>query len=465
MMEDAQLLREYAAGSEAAFRELVDRYVNLVYSAAIRHLENTPLAEDVVQAVFTALAQKALTLPRDVILGGWLYRHTCFLASHALRAERRRQARERQAVEMNLPGDRTEPAWEQLVPLLDEAMQRLGAGDRDALVLRYFEKRDLRAVGSALGVTEEAARKRVTRALDKLRSFLAHRGVTLSAATLATLLAGNAVIAAPAGLAASVGAGALSAAAASTSHTLTLLKLVTMTKLKIGIIGAVVVAAVVTPLAIRHQSATQLSAADATLREQAAERNRLQAENDRLSGQARQAGAATGQAADLQRLRSEAGALRRQTNDLAAARNENRRLQAAVDRPDTEPTEAQQQEIDARMSLGKSCIMAFAMYARSNQGRFPASFDDVADRLPQNAGTQSKPPEEQFQIVYEGTFTELSKLPNAQETIVMRQKEPSRYGNRWAKVYGYGDGHFEMHSQADKDFSAWEKQRLAASTK
>src|ERR1039457_110629 len=101
MTDDTQLLQEYATGSEQAFRQLVDRYINLVYSAATRHLEEAQLAQDVVQTVFTALARKARTLPRDVILGGWLYRHTCFVATQAARTERRRRARERQAVAIN----------------------------------------------------------------------------------------------------------------------------------------------------------------------------------------------------------------------------------------------------------------------------------------------------------------------------------------------------------------------------
>src|ERR1035441_3164914 len=105
MTDDTQLLQGYAMGSEQAFRELVERYVNLVYSAAIRHLEEAQLAQDVVQTVFTALARKARTLPRDVILGGWLYRHTCFVASQAARAERRRRARDRQALDMNAFND------------------------------------------------------------------------------------------------------------------------------------------------------------------------------------------------------------------------------------------------------------------------------------------------------------------------------------------------------------------------
>jgi RNA polymerase sigma factor (sigma-70 family) len=158
MTNDALLLRRYAEeGSETAFGELVERYINLVYSAAVRRLRDPQRAEDIAQIVFTALARKARTLPKDVLLSGWLYRHTCFVAAKVARTERRRQARERQALAMNVLNDDTEPDWEHLAPLLDDAMRRLAAPERDAIVLRYFEKRDLHSVGDALGVSEEAA--------------------------------------------------------------------------------------------------------------------------------------------------------------------------------------------------------------------------------------------------------------------------------------------------------------------
>jgi RNA polymerase sigma factor (sigma-70 family) len=460
MTDDTQLLQEYADGSEPAFRELVARYVNWVYSAAIRHLEDAHRAEDIVQTVFTMLARKARALPKDVVLGGWLYRHTCFVAAQAVRTERRRQARERQAVEMNAANDHPEPDWEQLSPFLDEAMRHLGIRDRDAIVSRYFEGRDLRKVGASLGVSEEAARKRVTRALEKLRSFFARRGVTLSATTLATLLAGHAVIAAPAGLAVTASGVALAAATTGAGHTLALLKTITMTKIKIGIISTIVVAAVVAPLVLQHQSRVKLREADEGLRRQAAQEAKLQAENDRLSDQVAEANKAIAQSNELQRLRAEAGSLRQHTNDLPNVQKDNRRLQAAVDRPDLEPTEEQQQEVMAKMSYGKSRFMASVMYARKNQGQFPSSFEQVASSFPDGAKGGTDPTDEPFEIVYQGSLKALGGLTNAPEVIVVRQKQPMPYGNRWAKVYGYGDGHFEIHSQAEKDFEAWENQRM-----
>src|SRR5262245_2056693 len=109
MTDSQRLLTEYANGSESAFRELVLRYVNLVYSAAIRLVDgDAHLAEDVAQTVFVDLAGAADSLSRDVMLGGWLHRHTCFVAAKAMRAERRRQFRESQAAQMNALNDHTE---------------------------------------------------------------------------------------------------------------------------------------------------------------------------------------------------------------------------------------------------------------------------------------------------------------------------------------------------------------------
>src|SRR5438132_4885178 len=269
MTDDAQLFRRYAEeGSEQAFGELVARYINLVYSAAVRQTGDAHLAEDVAQAVFTALARKARALPREVRLGGWLYRHACFVAAQTARTERRRQARERRSLEMNGLNDHSEPDWEQLAPFLDEAMKHLGTTERDAILLRYFENRGLHDVGNALGVSEDAARKRVTRAVEKLRTFFMRRGLTLSTATLATLLAGHAVVAAPTGLAVSVTSAALAGAATSAGISLTLLKVMTMTKLKAGIASAIVVAGLATPLVFQEQTNRRLRSEIEVLREQ-----------------------------------------------------------------------------------------------------------------------------------------------------------------------------------------------------
>jgi len=196
MTDSNQLLRDYAErDSEPAFRELVGRYVDFVYSVALRQVNGDGhLAEDIVQTVFTDLARqtrhpKASLLQGPCALGGWLHRHTCFVASNFRRAEQRRQIREHIAAEMNYLELTGEPAWQQLAPVLDEAIDKLGPEDRDAILLRFYERRDLRAVGAALGVSEDAAQKRESRGLDKLRALLAERGVTLSLGVLAGFLA------------------------------------------------------------------------------------------------------------------------------------------------------------------------------------------------------------------------------------------------------------------------------------
>ena len=208
MTEDCQLLRSYLEkGSEAAFSELVSRNVDMVYSVAVRLVGgDAHLAQDVVQTVFMDLSLKARSLSSSPTLPGWLCRHTFFVASAKVRAEQRRRARERQAAQMNELHQSADHDWDELSSVLDEALQQLGALDRDAIVLRYFQRRDLKAVGAALGLSEDTAQKRVSRALEKLRRGLSKRGVAFTASSLGVVLASHAVTAAPVGMGCSVAA-------------------------------------------------------------------------------------------------------------------------------------------------------------------------------------------------------------------------------------------------------------------
>jgi RNA polymerase sigma factor (sigma-70 family) len=243
---------------------------------------DTHLAQDVAQTVFIHLARKARNLPRHVVLSGWLHRHTCYAAATAVRTERRRRTREQTAMEMRALDDNTEPSWELIAPCLDEGLNQLSVSDRDAIVLRFLKRQDLRAVGAALGISEDAAQKRVSRALDKLRGVLSRRGVALTAAALTSVLATEAVAAAPSGLAVGVTAASLTAAT-ETGTTLTILKLMAATKLKAGIIGAIVVASVATPLSIQHKAHAKLRDQNEALRQQADRLAQLREENERLS--------------------------------------------------------------------------------------------------------------------------------------------------------------------------------------
>jgi len=213
-LTDAQLLRAYAErGSEVAFAELVTRHAGMVYAAALRQVESPEVARDVAQSVFTDLARKAAAVSREVVVTGWLFRSTRFAALTLLRTERRRQSRERQAMDMLELSSTSEPDWEHLRPALDEAINALDDRARDAILLRFFERRDLSTVGRALGITDDAAQKCVSRALEKLRVFFARRGVALSTSALGAVLGANAVQAAPMGFGKSLAVASLAAKA------------------------------------------------------------------------------------------------------------------------------------------------------------------------------------------------------------------------------------------------------------
>jgi RNA polymerase sigma factor (sigma-70 family) len=222
MLEDAELLRRYVAEkSEAAFVELVTRYLDLVYSAALRQVYgDRHRAEDVSQVVFTALARKAPSLAPHPVLAGWLYTATQHAAAKAVRTEARRHAREQEAYTMqeavasNSAAD-VEIDWDRVRPVLDAAMRELNDRDREAVLLRFFAHRAFAEIGRALGLSEDAARMRVDRALEKLHGLLGRRGITSTTAALATVFANQATVAAPAGLAASVTGAALAGVAGS----------------------------------------------------------------------------------------------------------------------------------------------------------------------------------------------------------------------------------------------------------
>ena len=261
---DIDLLRDYHRhASEEAFALLVQRHINLIYSTALRHAQNPAHAEEITQAVFVILARKAAALRPDTVLEAWLYETTRLTSLSFLRGERRRQSREQEAyMQSTLQESGNAPTWNQLAPLLDDAMARLGKKDREAVVLRFFKEKNLREVALAMNVSEAAAQSRVHRALEKLRKFFSKRGVDSTTSTIAGEISIHSVHAAPAGLAKVISAVAIAKGAAASTSTLTLvkgaLKLMAWTKMKTAIVtGAVIVLAagttVVTVKAIHNR--------------------------------------------------------------------------------------------------------------------------------------------------------------------------------------------------------------------
>ena len=244
MITDATLLRDYVEKrDERAFAELVQRHLGLVYAAALRRTRGqTHLAEEISQKVFCDLSRRAAALAHHPTLTGWLYRSTRYAAIDAARAESRRQKLQQTLTAMpdTSPAPELSADWEQLRPVIDDAMDQLDDRDRELMLLHFFNALTFAEAGARVSLSEDAARKRVTRALDKLRGHLSRRGVTSTTAALGLLLSQPPLAAAPSGLAAVITTSAL--AAAPTSIAATTVSFVFMSKITAPIVSAAVAA-------------------------------------------------------------------------------------------------------------------------------------------------------------------------------------------------------------------------------
>ena len=263
---DQILLRAYVRNRcEASFGELVHRHVDFVHSTALRIVRDTSLAEDVTQRVFLALARHSATLQARASLTGWLHETARNAAINTVRSEERRRQREQEAATMqHHDANDSETLWNHIGPILDEALAKLSPMEHDLILWRYFERRTADQIGGRIGVSPEAAQKRVTRALNRLKEIFAERGVTVSAAGLGALLSTQAVQSAPVGLAATSIAAA-SAVSTVLPTTSALQIFMVSTKAKIGL-AAVVAASVTTPLVLQHQANARLQDENSRLR-------------------------------------------------------------------------------------------------------------------------------------------------------------------------------------------------------
>ena len=387
MNEDLQLLREYAAeGNETAFSELVTRYANLVHATALRRLHGrADLAADVSQQVFVDLARKASRIPPGTVLGGWLHRHTGYVASTALRTETRRSDREQKAHHFTEASHSGTSLLEQLGSELDTALDELSEADRDALVLRYLKQMDLKRVGAVLDLSEDAAQKRVSRATEKLRLIFSRRGHTVSIVVLGILLTEAGVGTAPHALAAGISsavaaAGVTHAPAAAVGLSTFFMKTSNVVLL------AVLAIFVATPVIWQRREIERLSEENRALSSEAQrfhqERDKLSTSNDRLRDGAETARASR---AELMRLRGE---LARTRAELAEAKHaaasglKGSAPSAATESAETQPVDGFKAALRATIPTGGTLLTggwstspghrAILLVKPSVEGRDPA---------------------------------------------------------------------------------------------
>ncbi|HMJ90871.1 MAG TPA: sigma-70 family RNA polymerase sigma factor [Candidatus Acidoferrum sp.] len=445
---DSDLLRDYARnGSESAFAEVVGRHIALVHSVALRVVVDAHLAEDVTQATFTVLAREARHLTDRTFLSSWLHRTASNQAANLVRGEMRRRAREQEAYAMQTLPPESDPAWKQIAPMLDDALNRLAEADRAVIFLRFFEKKTAADIASALKLSEEAAQKRVTRALERLRGLLAGGGAVLSTVTLTTLITTQAVVAAPIGLLTSVSAAALAGGTVAGGITITTLKLIIMSKLKVSAVSALLVAAIATPLVFQHQRVTKLRAENVVHAQQASD---LRDENAKLTvqlanGKQREEISAA-QLSELIRLRGEVGSLRRDSQESARLRA---RPQPQVERAATPPPDEAVKKFEEQRTMTVSALKQVGLQLRILQRNNNAQAVVTADgSLDSSLIARSHPSFDLKQVeMLVSEPSELRRLlKEAPETIIARTQPIATPDGKWLRVYSLADGSVHQRS-------------------
>lgn len=463
---DAQLLREYARqGSEAAFGELVARYTDLVYSTVLRQAGSADVAEEVAQSVFTDLARKAPELAGKLgengSIVGWLYRSSRFALSKYLRGEHRRQNRESQAMQNLDPASSASPDWEHVRPVLDNAMADLSEEDRQAMLLRFFQNQGFEAVGLALGISDDAAQKRVGRALDKLRAHLARKGITTTAALLSAVLTTHAVQTAPAGLAAKLAGASLAGAAAKTGTTLTIM---TLTTFKTGIV-VTTIAALALGLVAERRSLNQSQNENAALRQQISQLGQPTRQPVSLKENSDELETLRREHSELLRLRGEVGVLRDTKEklklELASTHSENDKLVGFFKAEGKSVV-----TVNALKIIGSACYL----YAKSNDNVFPTSFAQIQKELDLqgpgfSGGIEHGVGTNSFEFVDYGTPMTMvtnsrGKLAVPVPYLILAREKQARQmpDGTWWRDYLFFDGSVQQAQSKDGNFDTWEKE-------
>ena len=485
MTSDLDLLRQFAReNSQGAFAEIVQRHLNLVYSAALRQVRSPQLAEEVAQSAFADLSRNAGELSGTGVspvgsLTPWLYAVTRRTAIDVIRKESRRQLREQIALEMNNM-NATANDWTQIEPLLDDAMAALDENDRSAVLLRYFENKNLREVGEALGASEDAAQKRVSRAVERLREFFSKRKVTIGASGLAVLISANAVQSAPVGLAAAISTAAVMAGiSVSTSTVIAATKSIAMTTLQKTLVTATVAVLAGAGIYEAHQVTrlreqnTIFQQEQAPLAEQVRQlqrerddaTNRLagfKAENDRLRSDQSET--------EILKLRGEVGRLQSDSQELTRLKAEQEELVRRIQQGafvtttnkvrDDVPGELMAQ---VRTKFIRNWGYAVRAYANAHAGQFPTSLTNAVAYL--RDGDTMRAEASVYGIDFDGFDLlcqgRLSSVKDPSHTILLREKQPWRYKNVhpvWALTYLLVDDHSWTATSLTGDFSEFERE-------
>jgi RNA polymerase sigma factor (sigma-70 family) len=457
-MDDHELLRAFARDrSQEAFRQLVVRHLRLVYAAAHRIVRDPHLAEEVAQNVFTLLAQKAGEIVPPQVVAGWLYNSTRHLAMHCVRSEQRRREREQTAVAMNALSESDGDA-RFVAEHLEEALAELEPADRDALVLRYLDDRSLRDVGRELGVSEDAARMRVNRAMERVRAVFQRRGATVTAVGFATAVTA-ASAAPPAGLAVSVTSAVL-AATASTAVAQGVLMHWFTTKTALVATTAAVLAGGGTYLNQSRETARlEQSVAGLTQQQQAAQNDleaaqaKINALNDviRTMGQVQDDQIAL-HAENLQ-LKQEAEQAARSKIPLQNERSPVKSAQQTV----SEPSEADRAiKTHIERYDGVRVVQTGANLYYMDYNRYPSNMDEM---IVHTGSPVTGALREHFEMMPNS-----ERIPERSTTVVLvREKEPRQLPDgRWQRYYAFSSGHATNVVQNSPDYSAFEAKHSPA---